>query len=158
MEKRGKEGLKKIEETKIKLWAQSKKAQRQYYKNKIQSTLHKSMPHKWIFIQVDFLGQTHPLPIARNRGQRLTRFLHKWILDCPAPHKENNGFFYPKSTFLFTPADFLTTRCGQCVLSALGFVHTLYTRPYTSLTSYNNSFNVALERSLSPDVMIVSSM
>ena len=28
MEKRGKEELKKIEETKIKLWAQSKKAQR----------------------------------------------------------------------------------------------------------------------------------
>ena len=36
MEKRGKEELKKIEETKIKLWAQSKKAQRQYYKNKIE--------------------------------------------------------------------------------------------------------------------------
>ena len=36
VEKRGKEELKKIEETKIKLWAQSKKAQRQYYKTKIE--------------------------------------------------------------------------------------------------------------------------
>ena len=124
----------------------------------LQSTLHKSMPHKWIFIQVDFLGQVRSPPIARNRGQRLTRFLHKSILDCAAPHKEINVFCYPKSTFLFTPADFPTTRCGQCVLSALGFVHTLYTRPNSSLTSYNNSSNVALERSLSPDVMIASSM
>ena len=34
----------------------------------IQSTLHKSMPHKWIFIQVDFFGRARPLPIASNRG------------------------------------------------------------------------------------------
>ena len=35
-EKRQRGVEKKIEETKIKLWAQSKKAQRQYYKNKIE--------------------------------------------------------------------------------------------------------------------------
>ena len=34
--KEAKRSCKKIEETKIKLWAQSKKAQRQYYKNKIE--------------------------------------------------------------------------------------------------------------------------
>ena len=38
-----------------------------------------------------------------------------------------------KSTFLFTPADFPTTQCGQCVLSALGLLHILYARPYTPL-------------------------
>ena len=107
-----------------------------------------SMPHKWIFIQVDFFGWARPLPIASNRGQHLTRFLHKSIVDCPAPHKEINVFVHS--------CRFCNNSMRQCVLSALGFVHTLYTRPFTFLTSYNST--VALERSLSPDVMVKSSM
>ena len=102
------------------------------------------MPHKWIFIQVDFFGRARPLPIASNRGQRLTRFLHKSILDCPAPHKEINVFVHSSrfSNNWMWP---------MCVVSTLLCAHTLYTLYLPNLVttcSYNSS-TVALKRSLS---------
>ena len=93
------------------------------YLQDVQSTLHKSMPHKWIFIQVDFFGQACPLPIASNRGQRLTRFLHKSIFDCPAPHKEINVFVH-SSQFCNN------SMWSVCVVSTWLCAHTLYTPLY----------------------------
>ena len=89
----------------------------------IQSTLHKSMPHKWIFILVDFFGRARPLPIASNRGQHLTRFLHKSIFDCPSPHKEINVFVH-SSRFSNN------SMWSVCVVSTWLCAHTLYTPLY----------------------------
>ena len=89
-----------------------------------QSTL-----HKWIFIQVDFLGQARLLPIARNRGQRLTRFLHKSILDCPAPHKEI-AFLPEINVFVHSSLISNNAMWSVCVVSTWLCAHTLYTPLY----------------------------